>query len=102
MLRSAKSGICGAHSIPASMRLVFVLEPSRPEPRDNPHRRGVRRNRSDVWHPPEAKSAPRRAEEGNSRVLRGTAKPVAMVLDSFLGSGTTLIAAERTSRRCYR
>jgi DNA modification methylase len=27
---------------------------------------------------------------------------VATVLDSFLGSGTTLIAAERTSRRCYR
>ena len=82
--------------------LVFVLERGRAEPRDKLQRRRVRRNRSDVWHYPEAKSVLRRGEEGNSRVLPGTAKPVAMVLDSFLGSGTTLIAAERTSRRCYR
>jgi DNA modification methylase len=47
--------------------------------------------------------------------LHPTVKPVAMVadaildcsargeivLDAFLGSGTTLIAAERTGRRCY-
>jgi DNA modification methylase len=47
--------------------------------------------------------------------LHPTVKPVAMVadaildstargdivLDGFLGSGTTLIAAERTGRRCY-
>ena len=47
--------------------------------------------------------------------LHPTVKPVAMVadaildssargdivLDAFLGSGTTLIAAERTARRCY-
>ena len=83
------------------MRLVFVLERSRAEPRDKLQRRRVRRNRSDVWHYPEAKSVLRRGEEGNSRVLRGAAKPVAMVLDSFLGSGTTLITAERTNRRCY-
>jgi DNA modification methylase len=25
-----------------------------------------------------------------------------IVLDAFLGSGTTVIAAERTGRRCYR
>ena len=82
--------------------LVCVLERGRAEPRDKLQRRRVRRNRSDVWHYPEATSVLRRGEEGNSRVLRGTAKPVATVLDSFLGSGTTLIAAERTSRRCYR
>jgi DNA modification methylase len=49
------------------------------------------------------------------RALHPTVKPVAMVadaimdctargeivLDAFLGSGTTLIAAERTGRRCY-
>jgi DNA modification methylase len=30
-----------------------------------------------------------------------TARPAAIVLDGFLGSGTTVIAAERTGRRCY-
>jgi DNA modification methylase len=54
-------------------------------------------------------------EEGNLRTLHPTVKPVAMVgdaildcsargdivLDAFLGSGTTVIAAERAGRRCY-
>jgi len=53
--------------------------------------------------------------EGNLSALHPTVKPVAMVadaildcsargdivLDGFLGSGTTVIAAERTGRRCY-
>src|SRR5262249_55634525 len=53
-------------------------------------------------------------EEGNLLALHPTVKPVAMVadaildcsarreivLDAFLGSGTTVIAAERTGRRC--
>jgi DNA modification methylase len=52
---------------------------------------------------------------GNLLALHPTVKPVAMVadaildcsargeivLDAFLGSGTTVIAAERTGRRCY-
>ena len=56
----------------------------------------------------------RRGEEGNLLALHPTVKPVAMVadaildctahgdivLDAFLGSGTTVIAAERTGRRC--
>ena len=33
-------------------------------------------------------------------ILDGSARGD-IVLDSFLGSGTTLIAAERTGRRCY-
>ena len=28
-------------------------------------------------------------------------KPGQIVLDGFIGSGTTLLAAEKTSRRCY-
>ena len=54
-------------------------------------------------------------EEGNLLALHPTVKPVAMVadaildcsargdivLDGFLGSGTTVIAAERAGRRCY-
>jgi len=97
------------------MRLVFVLERGCAEPRDNLQRGRVRRNRSDVWDYPKAKSVLRRTWKGDSRALPATAKPVVIVadtildgsargeivLDSFLGSGTTLIAAERTSRRRY-
>ncbi len=57
----------------------------------------------------------RTTEEGNLLELHPTVKPVALVadalmdcsarndivLDSFLGSGTTLIAAERTGRVCH-
>jgi hypothetical protein len=73
------------------------------------------RNRSNVWHYPEGNSFARCGEEGNLLALHPTVKPVAMVadaildstargeivLDAFLGSGTTVIAAERTGRRCY-
>src|SRR5215469_13846973 len=95
--------------------LIFVFKRGRAEHRTNVHPARFRRKRSNVWHYPEAKSVLRRGEEGNSRALPTTAKPVAMVadaildgsarreilLDGFLGSGTTLIAAERTGRRCY-
>ena len=57
----------------------------------------------------------RSGAEGNLLSLHPTVKPVGMVadaildcsgrgdivLDPFLGSGTTLIAAERTGRRCH-
>ncbi len=73
------------------------------------------RNRSNVWHYPGVNSFARCGEEGNLLALHPTVKPVAMVadamldctargdivLDGFLGSGTTVIAAERTGRRCY-
>src|SRR5207237_10364115 len=73
------------------------------------------RNRGNVWHYPGANSFARCGEEGNLLALHPTVKPVAMVadaildcsargdivLDAFLGSGTTVIAAERTGRRCY-
>src|SRR5260221_5692001 len=73
------------------------------------------RNRSNIWHYPGANSFARCGKEGNLLALHPTVKPVAMVgdaildcsargdivLDAFLGSGTTLIAAERTGRRCY-
>jgi DNA modification methylase len=95
--------------------LIFVFKRGRAEHRTNVQPGRFRRKRSNVWHYPEARSVLRRGEEGNSRALPATAKPVAMVadaildcsargdivLDSFLGSGTTLIAAERTGRRCY-
>ncbi|MHB8496271.1 MAG: site-specific DNA-methyltransferase [Casimicrobiaceae bacterium] len=73
------------------------------------------RYRSNVWNYPGANSFSRTTDEGNLLALHPTVKPVAMivdalfdcskrgdrVLDPFLGSGTTLIAAERTGRHCY-
>ena len=73
------------------------------------------RNRTNVWHYPGANSFARHSEEGNLLAVHPTVKPVALVadaildctargdlvVDAFLGSGTTLIAAERTGRVCY-
>jgi DNA modification methylase len=73
------------------------------------------RTRSNVWRYPGVNSFGRKTEEGNLLALHPTVKPVALVadalkdcssrgevvLDTFLGSGTTLLAAERTGRICY-
>jgi DNA modification methylase len=95
--------------------LVFVFKTG-----EGPHRNNVQlgrfgRNRSNVWQYPGANSFSRKTEEGNLLALHPTVKPVSLVsdaildctargdivLDGFLGSGTTVIAAERTGRRCY-
>ena len=95
--------------------LVFVFKHGRNGHRNNVQLGRFGRNRSNVWHYPGANSFARRSEEGNLLALHPTVKPVAMVadaildcsargdivLDAFLGSGTTLIAAERTGRRCF-
>jgi len=91
--------------------LVLVFENGRNERGTNipPGRR--RRSRSNVWR----YSFPRRGGNANLLALYPSAKPVAMVadairdgaargeivLDGFLGSGTTVLGAERTGRRCY-
>jgi DNA modification methylase len=94
--------------------LVFVFKHGRSGHRNNVQLGQFERNRSNVWHYPGANSFSRCGEEGNLLALHPTVKPVAMVadaildcsargeivLDAFLGSGTTLIAAERTGRRC--
>jgi DNA modification methylase len=73
------------------------------------------RNRSNIWNYAGVNSFSRSGDEGDLLALHPTVKPVAMiadaimdctsrndiVLDGFLGSGTTVIAAERTGRRCY-
>ena len=73
------------------------------------------RNRSNVWRYAGANSFSRASEEGNLLAIHPTVKPVALVadaimdctsrndiaLDGFLGSGTTVIAAERTGRRGF-
>ena len=94
--------------------LVFVFKHGRREHRNNVQLGRFGRNRSNVWHYPGANSFARCSAEGNLSALHPTVKPVAMVADAildcsargdtvlegFLGSGTTLIAAERTGRRC--
>jgi hypothetical protein len=84
-----------------------------------PHRNNVAlgrhgRNRTNVWTYPGAAGFGRHAEEGVLLSLHPTVKPVTLVadaildcssrgdlvLDAFLGNGTTLIAAERTGRTC--
>jgi DNA modification methylase len=94
--------------------LVFVFKNGK-----SPHRNNVQlgrfgRSRTNVWNYPGANSFSRSSGEGNLLALHPTVKPVAMVadaimdcsargdivIDPFLGSGTTLIAAERTGRIC--
>lgn len=95
--------------------LVFVFRNGK-----GPHRNNVKlgeygRNRTNVWEYPNVNTVSRQGDEGNLLALHPTVKPVALVadalldcsargeivLDSFLGSGSTLIAAERVGRICY-
>ena len=94
--------------------LVFLFKNGR-----TPHRNNVElgqhgRNRTNVWHYPSLNNFGRNGEEGQLAALHPTVKPVAMiaaaildcsargeiVLDPFLGSGSTLLAAERVGRIC--
>jgi DNA modification methylase len=84
------------------------------------HRKNVQlgrhgRDRSNLWRYPGARTLSRAGEEGNLLALHPTVKPVRLVadalldctargeivLDAFLGSGTTLLAAERVGRVCH-
>ena len=94
--------------------LVFAFKNGGASHRNNVQLGQFGRNRSNVWNYPGVNSFARSTEEGNLLALHPTVKPVAMVadaildctarrdivLDAFLGSGTTVIAAERTGRRC--
>ena len=95
--------------------LVFVFKYGRESHRNNVQLGRYGRNRSNVWHYPGANSFSRNGTEGNQLALHPTVKPAALVadaimdctarrdlvLDGFLGSGTTVIAAERCGRRCF-
>lgn len=73
------------------------------------------RNRSNVWSYPSAVMAGKGSDEGNILDEHPTPKPVRLVadalldttrrgdavLDPFLGSGTSLIAAEKVGRVCF-
>lgn len=94
--------------------LVFVFKSGH-----DPHTNNIQlgrfgRNRSNVWNSPGANSF---ARSGPKKRLEShpTVKPIALVADTILdctkrndividpnlGSGTTILAAERTGRRCH-
>ena len=94
--------------------LVFVLKNGTRAHRNNVQLGQFGRNRTNVWHYPATSHFGRRGEEGDLIAQHPTPKPVALVadalldcsargtliLDPFLGSGSTLIAAERVGRVC--
>ena len=94
--------------------LVFLFKHGRDAHQNHVQLGRYGRNRSNVWNYPGVNSFSRSGTEGNLLALHPTVKPVALVadalrdcssrgeivLDAFLGSGTTLIAAERTGRNC--
>jgi DNA modification methylase len=94
--------------------LVAVFKNGKEKHRNNIQLGQFGRYRTNVWEYPRVKPL---ADNGEEQLggLHPTIKPAAMVadaildctarndvvLDPFLGSGTTLIAAERTGRICY-
>jgi DNA modification methylase len=95
--------------------LIGVFKNGKARHRNNVELGRHGRNRTNVWTYPGVAGFGRQNEEGVLLSLHPTVKPVALVadaildcsgrgdlvLDAFLGSGTTLIAAERTGRTCY-
>ncbi|HEX5126349.1 MAG TPA: DNA methyltransferase, partial [Rhodocyclaceae bacterium] len=86
----------------------------------HPHRNNIElgrhgRYRTNVWNYPGANTLSRQGTEGDLLALHPTVKPVALigdaildcsargeiVLDTFLGSGSTVLAAHRVGRLCY-
>ena len=91
---------------------IFVYKHGRAPHRNNILLGKYGRDRTNVWMYPSPRTL---CEEGNLLGMHPTPKSVRMVadaildctargdivLDGFLGSGTTVIAAERTGRRCF-
>jgi 16S rRNA G966 N2-methylase RsmD len=94
---------------------VFVFRKGKGSHRNNIRLGKFGRDRTNVWQYPGIQTLSRQSDEGNLLALHPTVKPIAMVadalldcsargdivLDAFLGSGTTLMAAERVGRVCY-
>jgi DNA modification methylase len=93
--------------------LIFVFKKGRAPHRNNVMLGKFGRNRTNVWTYPGSNTFGRGGEEGDLLALHPTVKPVALiadvlldastrgdlVLDPFLGSGSTVIAAEKVGRR---
>ena len=96
-------------------QLILVFRQGKHSPSHNVQPGRVGRCRGNVWQYPGANSFSRKTAEENLLDPHPTGKPVVLVadaildcssrgdivLDPFLGSGTTVIAAERTGRVCY-
>lgn len=94
--------------------LIFVWKLGRGRSRNNVELGRWGRNRENIWRYPGVGTF-RHSDEGDLLKLHCTPKPVRMiadaildvsargdiVIDAFLGSGTTTIAAERVGRRCF-
>lgn len=94
--------------------LVMVYRKGKEAHRNNVQLGRYGRNRTNVWEYPGANSFVRGSEEADLLAQHPTPKPVALVadaildvtgrrdlvLDPFIGSGATLLGAERTGRRC--
>jgi DNA modification methylase len=92
--------------------MIFVFKHGKAPHQNNVQLGKFGRNRTNVWRYPGANTLSRQGEEGNLLGMHPTVKPTALVadalldcsarqdlvLDPFLGSGTTLLAAERTGR----
>ena len=95
--------------------MIFVLRNGEETHRNNIQLGKFGRYRTNVWNYPAASSQSRSADGENLLEMHPTVKPIALVadaildssargdivLDPFLGSGTTILAAERTGRVCY-
>jgi DNA modification methylase len=95
--------------------LIFLFKNGVASHRNNVQLGKFGRYRTNVWNYPSANTFSRSGPEGDLLALHPTPKPVALVadaikdstrrgalvLDPFLGSGTAVIAAERTGRVCY-
>jgi DNA modification methylase len=95
--------------------LIFVFKHGNAAHQNNVQLGQFGRYRTNLWQYPGVNSFARNCDEGNLLRFHPTVKPIAMVadalldasqrneivLDSFLGSGTTLLAAERTGRVCH-
>jgi len=94
--------------------LVFVWKAGKGRHRNNVELGRHGRNRTNIWSYPGIGTF-RHSDEGDLLALHPTVKPVRMiadaildvtargdiVIDAFLGSGTSVIAAERVGRRCF-
>jgi DNA modification methylase len=94
--------------------LVFVFRNGKEAHLNNIQLGRFGRSRSNLWTHPGVNGFGRKGTE-NLLALHPTVKPIALVadaildctkrddivLDPFIGSGTTILAAERTGRRCF-
>jgi DNA modification methylase len=99
----------------SSHELIAVFRNGKKTHRNNVQLGKFGRNRTNVWQYPGVQTQAKQGDEGNLLALHPTVKPIAMiadaildctargeiVLDAFLGSGTTLMATERVDRICY-